>query len=72
LEGKVAFLTVRIHELEEELVSWRSHGDQDPGLIATLGVSDFLLSLLLAGGVIWRHHYGPAGPTYPVDRYYLS
>ncbi len=61
-------MTVRTHELEEELASWRAHGEQDTGLLATLGVSDVLLSMLLAGGVIWRHHYGPTGPTYPVDR----
>jgi hypothetical protein len=43
---------VRNRELEEELASWRVHGEQDPGLLATLGVSDVLLSLLLAGGVV--------------------
>ena len=64
----MAALMVRNRELEEELASWRVHGEQDPGLLATLGVSDVLLSLLLAGGVVWRHHYGPTGPTYPVDR----
>ncbi len=72
LEGKLARLLAQNHELEDELASWRLHGGPDPGLIATLGMSDFLLSVLLAGGVIWRHHYGPTGPIYPVDRYHCS
>jgi hypothetical protein len=68
LEGKLARLLVRNHELEDELASWRLHGEPDPSLLATLGASDVLLSLLLAGGVAWRQYYGPDGPVYPVDR----
>jgi hypothetical protein len=68
LEGKLARLMVQNHELEDELASWRLHGEPDPSLLATLGASDVLLSLLLAGGVAWRHYYGPDGPAYPVDR----
>jgi hypothetical protein len=55
--------------LEEELSSWRLHGGPDAGLLATLGVSYAVLMLLLVGGVLWRHFYGPAGPVYPIDRY---
>ncbi len=68
LEGKLARLLVRNHELEDELASWRLHGEPDPSLLATLGASDVLLSLLLAGGVAWRQYYGPDGPVYPIDR----
>jgi hypothetical protein len=68
LEGKLARLLAQNHELEDELASWRLHGGPDPGLLATLGASDAFLVLTLVGGVVWRRHFGPDGPTYPVDR----
>ncbi len=64
----MAKLVLQNEALKEELSSWRLHGGPDAGLLATLGVSDAVLMLLLVGGVLWRHFYGPAGPTYPVDR----
>jgi hypothetical protein len=68
LEGRIAKLVLQNEALEEELSSWRLHGGPDAGLLATLGVSDAVLMLFLVGGVLWRHFYGPAGPTYPIDR----
>jgi hypothetical protein len=68
LEGRLARLLLQNHELEEELAAWKLHGGPDPGLLATLGASDACLMLVLVGGVLWRQHYGPAGPVYPVDR----
>jgi hypothetical protein len=68
LEGKLARLLAQNHELEDELASWRLHGGPDPGLLATLGASDAFLVLALVGGVVWRQHFGPDGPAYPVDR----
>ncbi len=68
LEGRLAWLLLQNHELEEELAAWKLHGGPDPGLLATLGALDACLMLVLVGGVLWRQHYGPAGPVYPVDR----
>jgi hypothetical protein len=68
LEGKLARLLAQNHDLEDELASWRLHGGPDPGLLATLGASDAFLVLTIVGGVVWRRHFGPDGPTYPVDR----
>jgi hypothetical protein len=68
LEGRLSKLLLQNHELEDELASWRLRGGPDPGLLATLGVSDACLMLLLVGGVVWRRHYGPEGPAYPIDR----
>jgi hypothetical protein len=68
LEGRMAKLVLQNEALEEELSSWRLHGGPDAGLLTTLGISDAVLMLLLVGGVLWRHFYGPAGPVYPIDR----
>jgi hypothetical protein len=68
LEGKLARLLAQNLELEDELAAWRLHGGPDPGLLATLGASDACLVVILVGGVIWRRHYGPDGPVYPIDR----
>jgi hypothetical protein len=72
LEGKLSRLLIRNQELEEELERWRMKGDPDLGLVTSLGLSDALLTLLLVGGVVWRRHYGPTGPSYPVDRWVIK
>ncbi len=68
LAAQLARLKLAYEMAEADLAYLRSHGDVHLATIASLGTSEVALVLLYLAGVAWRHHFGPAGPVFPVDR----
>ena len=64
----MASLQLAYGEVEEEVGNLRARSDQDAAVMGGLGASDAVLAALYIGGVLWRRHFGPDGPAYPVDR----
>ena len=69
LEDRLASLQLAFDAAEEEVATFNAQSGQDTTVMGVLGASDVVLVAAYVGGVLWRRHFGPEGPAYPVDRY---
>ena len=68
LAAELASLRLSYEDSQAELAQLQANSASESAILGSLGASDALLAALYIGGVLWRRHFGPDGPIYPVDR----